>query len=656
LTSVGARRGAPAGNAGNAGKAGKGGFPPIVPETALPSAPAVRRSDVILDPRGRSPAIRAAVDDLSKQGESERGAVYTRDAVVEAILTLVRYTAERPLAQLRLLEPSLGAGDFFLRALDRLLTSFSRHGGGPGEALALRPALRGVEIHPPSLARCRQAVRVRLLDWGAPAPVAEELCDAWLIGDDFLLTPLPRPFDVVIGNPPYVRQERIPGPLLAEYRRRYPTIYGRADLYIPFFERGLASLSPGGRLGFICANRWMKNRYGRPLRAMIAEGFAVEHVIDMEDTDAFTASVLAYPAITVIRRRHGEREDGRTRFARRPEVSAASLQPLVEAMLRGGTSADPRVEELDGLSVDDRPWLLQTSAPVALLRRLERRFPAIEEAGLRVGIGVASGADRIMVGDLDKLPVEKTRKLPLVMAADLVDGELRWRGRGIVNPYEADGSLASLSRYRRFAAYLRGHEETLRRRYIARRGGAWYRTIDRIDVPLTTTPKLLIPDIKGAAMVVYDEGRFYPHHNLYYVVAEQTGAGRANAQRARAPRTDAEGTVAGCDDDTRQAVEEAGSTWDLQALATVLRSSIALLFIDAYSVKLSGGFLRFQAQYLRRIRVPRWESLSEQHRTLLAQAPITDRATIDRIVFSVYGLTSDETAAIAAWRRASSSP
>ncbi len=613
----------------------------------------MRRSDVVPGARGRSPAVRAAVDDLSNQGESERGAVFTRDAVVEAILTLVRYTPDRPLAELRLLEPSLGAGDFFLRALDRLLDAFGRQGGRPSQALALRSALRGVEIHPPSLARCRAAVRTRLLRWGAPAALCEALCEAWLVGDDFLLTALPEPFDIVVGNPPYVRQERIPAALLAEYRRRYRTIYGRADLYIPFFERGLASLEVGGRLGFICANRWMKNRYGRPLRAMIAEGYEVEHVLDMEGTDAFTAAVLAYPAITVIRRRPGESggerpgesrgerpgesrgegppERGKprpARFARRPEVSAASLSTLARAMLGEGASADLRVEELDGLGVDDRPWLLETSAPLRLLRRLEEELPALEAAGLRVGIGVASGADRIMIGEFGALPVEETRKLPLVMAADLVDGEIRWRGRGIVNPYEADASLAELRRYPRFAAYLGRHEKALRRRYIARRGGAWYRTIDRIDVPLTTTPKLLIPDIKGEAMVVYDEGRYYPHHNLYYIVAEGPAAGD----------------------------ERAGASWDLRALATVLRSSIALLFVDAYCVKLSGGFLRFQAQYLRRIRVPRWGALSEAARAGLIEAPLVDRAEIDRRVFAVYGLQPSESAAMVSWRERSLSP
>src|SRR3546814_6454844 len=92
---------------------------------------------------------------------------------------------------------------------------------------------------------------------------AEGLCAEWLIRDDFLLCSLSAMFDFVVGNPPYVRQERIPASLLAEYRRRYRTLYDRADLYVLFYERGLDLLAPGGRLGFICANRWIKNRYGR---------------------------------------------------------------------------------------------------------------------------------------------------------------------------------------------------------------------------------------------------------------------------------------------------------------------------------------------------------------------------------------------------------
>ncbi len=562
----------------------------------------------------RAPAIKAALDDLAGQGETERGAVFTRPEVVDAILDLARYTSDRPLHKLRLLEPSLGAGDFFLPALDRLLDSFTRHGGAPSRALAaLRPAFCGVEIHPASLEVTRRLVRERLIDWGATARIADALCTAWMICDDFLLAPLEGTFDVVVGNPPYVRQERIPAPLLAEYRRRFATIFDRADLYVPFYERGLDLLSRDGRLAFICANRWMKNRYGRPLRSLIASGFHVEHAIDMEGTDAFKSEVMAYTAITVLRRG----PSGPTRVAKQPEVNRHSLESLVAAMLGDGACSDSRVSEIATLSEGDSPWILDHTAPTQLLRRLERTLPTVEESGLKVGIGVASGADKIFIGEYEALPVENSRKLPMVMARDLIEGELRWGNKGIVNPYEPDGSIAPLDNYPQFKAYINKHRAKLAARYVAKRSGSrWYRTIDRIYADLKATPKLLIPDIKGEAMVVYDEGHFYPHHNLYYIAA-----------------------------DPKRASASPGEHWDLRALATVLRSSIAVLFVATYCVKMSGGFLRFQAQYLRRIRVPRWSTLSAAQRGALVAAAPTDSAAIEKIVAEVYGLSATEAAA-----------
>src|SRR5262249_52679438 len=128
---------------------------------------------------------------------------------------------------------------------------------------------------------------------------ARQLVRAWLTQGDFLLTPLSGTFEYVVGNPPYVRQELIPDALITEYRDRYRTVFDRADIYIPFIERSLSLLSQGGALGFICADRWMKNRYGGPLRQMVAEGFHLKIYVDMYDTPAFHTEVIAYPAITV---------------------------------------------------------------------------------------------------------------------------------------------------------------------------------------------------------------------------------------------------------------------------------------------------------------------------------------------------------------------
>ena len=109
---------------------------------------------------------------------------------------------------------------------------------------------------------------------------------------------------------------------MAEYRRRFRTIYDRADIYVPFIERSLSLLAPGGQLGFICADRWIKNRYGGPLRQLVAEKFHLKCFVDMVDTDAFHSDVIAYPAIIVI----GREKPGPTRIAFRPAIDAAKLR------------------------------------------------------------------------------------------------------------------------------------------------------------------------------------------------------------------------------------------------------------------------------------------------------------------------------------------
>ena len=77
-------------------------------------------------------------------------------------------------------------------------------------------------------------------------------------------------FDVVIGNPPYVRQESL-GDLFKNYvSNRYATYNNAADLYVYFYERANAILKAGGWFGFISSNKFMKSRYGENLRQYIS--------------------------------------------------------------------------------------------------------------------------------------------------------------------------------------------------------------------------------------------------------------------------------------------------------------------------------------------------------------------------------------------------
>ena len=107
-------------------------------------------------------------------------------------------------------------------------------------------------------------------------------------------------FDLVVGNPPYVRQEKIKDQKEA-LRPHYPETYsGTADLYVYFFERALQLLRPGGLLSYITSNKWYRTGYGENLRRHLAATTSILHAIDFGDAPVFTA--IAYPTIVITRR------------------------------------------------------------------------------------------------------------------------------------------------------------------------------------------------------------------------------------------------------------------------------------------------------------------------------------------------------------------
>lgn len=107
---------------------------------------------------------------------------------------------------------------------------------------------------------------------------------------------------------------------------------------------------------------------------------------------------------------------------------------------------------------------------------------------------------------------------------------------------------------------------------------------------------------------VYEDGRLYPHHNLYYITSVE---------------------------------------WDLTALQAALQSGIAKLFVSIYSTQMRGGYLRFQAQYLRRIRVPSWSDVSERLRNALIEAAKADDIeACNRVTFELFELSQQERSAI----------
>jgi len=548
-------------------------------------------------------SIRNAIEKLALESNPDvRGAVYTRREVVEFILDLVGYMPDCPLYNKSILEPSFGNGDFLLPIIDRLLESWRNRPTSSALSLeTLSSAIFAVELHKATFDSTRLVIIKKLQNVGISKSEANKLVGSWLQQGDFLIETIDTKFDFVVGNPPYVRQELIPAVLLAEYKSRYKTIYDRADLYIPFIERSLTLLKNSGLLGLICSNRWMKNRYGMPLRSFVAQGYHLKCFVDMEETDAFNSCVSAYPAITVF----CKQSSGGTRVANRPAIDKKELGAISREMTAKRISGNSAVKEIQCVVNIGEPWIFETSSQIALVRRIEREYARLEDAGCKVGIGVATGADKAFIGNYDLLDVEPDRKLRLVKTDDIKSGEIEWKGQGVINPFSTNGTLVDLQEYPKLDRFLDSRRDVIMNRHCARKTPTcWYRTIDRIWADLATEPKLLIPDIKGEAHVVYEPGRLYPHHNLYYVTSD---------------------------------------SWSLRALQAVLLSKVTNLFVSTYSTKMRGGYLRFQAQYLRRIRIPLWQDVpSNLRKELETAAVIRDIKACNLAVGKLYNISKEE--------------
>ncbi|WP_211323133.1 Eco57I restriction-modification methylase domain-containing protein [Amycolatopsis palatopharyngis] len=528
------------------------------------------------------------------------GEVFTRRWVVEVLLDLTGYTADRDLGSLHLVEPSCGSGAFLGTVVERLITSARTY---ERDLASLGDAIRAYDLQAEHVEISRALCRDLLITAGAPGSTAAALAAEWINHADFLLPEVDyNAADVVIGNPPYIRYDDLSDDLAARYRSTWLTMRGRGDIFVGFIERSLRLLKPDGKVGFICADRWMRNQYGSDLRKLVAHNYAVEHIWTMHDVDAFELSVSAYPAITVL----GNHAQASAVVAdTTSEFGAASANALAKA------AQDDGFEEFVGKGVTahrlphwfdgDESWPTGSPARLALIEYLNDHFGPLHDLNTqtKVSIGVATGADKVYVIQ-DPTVVESDRALPLAMRRDLMSGKFEWQGNYLINPWAEDGSLVSLADYPQMAAYLSNHP-SLRERFVAKKDPrSWYRTIDKVQSSLTGKSKLLLQDMKTTIHPVLETGGYYPHHNLYYVISD---------------------------------------TWDMEVLGGILLSQIAQAFIEAYCVRMRGGTLRFQAQYLKRIRVPKPEEIDADIEDALRRAFRTrDTNAATQAAAAAYGI------------------
>jgi type I restriction-modification system DNA methylase subunit len=272
---------------------------------------------VIAEREGESPAQEKHAKRKS-QGIYYTPAFVTKYVVQQTIGAHLNENGYQPSNPLRVLDLACGSGSFLIEAFD-FIDDFVARQRGHSQRVELNSQNRarqhevlqnsifGVDKDKQAVEVARLNLLLRALHSHAKLPMLDHIVNddslqPGIFEDHFLGVMEEGGFDVIIGNPPYVRAENMP----REERDRYmaggfETVYGRFDLFILFLERAIKLLKEGGRLGFIVPYSILNENYSKLLRAFILNSCAIESIVDTSKYKVFQQASVA-TAILILRK------------------------------------------------------------------------------------------------------------------------------------------------------------------------------------------------------------------------------------------------------------------------------------------------------------------------------------------------------------------
>ncbi|WP_217353984.1 Eco57I restriction-modification methylase domain-containing protein [Ruegeria arenilitoris] len=498
---------------------------------------------------------------------------------------------------LRIVDPACGSGVFLIMAFDFLKAELSRVNDKIAELQGkdqhiqdlldpdseiLSNNLFGVDVNAESVEITKLSLWIKTARRGK---VLDSLSGSIRVGDSLIEdsnfayldhaftweTAFPEVFaeggfDVVLGNPPYVRQELI-SDLKPYLQRRFESYHGVADLFCYFYERGLRLLKPGGRLGYISSNTFFKTGSGKPLREYLLKDATIEGVVDFGDLQVFEG-VTTYPAILVLKNRAAAK-DHELRFWKvdaLPETNfiaswEAAQGPYPQSALEAGS------------------WELENPALRALRDKVRNGRKTIKEVygsplyGIKTGLNTAFVID---TGTKDRLCTEDPNSAELIKP--FLEGKdlKRWRAE------PRDLWLIFTRRGTDIEAFpaIKAHLETMRDalepkpkgwkpqdskdKWPGRKAGSykWFEIQDTVDYhEQFPRPKVLYPEFCDKPQFQLNESHYF-NNKCYFV-----------------PTSD---------------------TW----LAAYLNSKLGWFVVTERTVPVRGGFHQMHSQFIEQVVLP----------------------------------------------------
>ncbi|WP_419618434.1 Eco57I restriction-modification methylase domain-containing protein, partial [Thiolapillus sp.] len=520
------------------------------------------------------------------------------------------YAWQERLQQIKVVDPACGSGAFLVAAFDWLHGEYQRVNDKLAELTGqhsvldlnktiLNDNLYGVDINHESIEISKLSLWLKTAEKGKSLTSLDDNLiagnslglDESVPGGDFTWqTAFPGilaqgGFDVVLGNPPYVRQERF-SEIKPWLEAHYAVYHGVADLYAYFFELGMKLLKPGGRLGYISSSTFFKTASGEPLRRFLLDNAVLENIVDFGDLQVFEG-VTTYPAILTLNK-------GQDSTA--PSTSILVLDNTLPDNL--GQYFTQHHGRMNPAQLSHASWQLEDERLHALRQKLTRGYPTLKDVygspyrGVLTGLNAAfviDNATRQQLLDADSKSADLLK--PFLEGKDLKKWHAEPRGlwliaipkfwtRKAMNKGEGDLDESSAwawfhNKYPALADWLAPFADRARKR--TDKGEFWWELRACAYYDKFSGPKVFYPDITDASKFHLDTTGAFAANTCYF--------------------------IPGGDD----------------FIAGLLNSKAVWFFLTGISDSVRGGFYRMFAQNIMRIPIPEAASTQKESIAEIAQ-------------------------------------
>ncbi|PDP40498.1 Eco57I restriction-modification methylase domain-containing protein [Porphyromonas gingivalis] len=439
-------------------------------------------------------------------------------------------------------------------------------------------------------------------------------------------------FDIVIGNPPYLRIQGIRNSNsdFADYLvANYNSATGSFDLYVAFVERALQLISSNGIVNFIMPVKWTNAAFGKGLRDVVSKQKAAKKIINFSEYQVFNAST--YTGLQWFKPNSDCLEY--YELDRNLE-SNIELKSYLENLSKDTSS----IVNTDKLNKDT--WVLASSEVSKLLNKLNEQPLRLEDVFEKIFQGIATSKDDVyfiydctetqstITGESKQLnkrvTIEKGLVKPLLKGEDVHRYDNLSSNRYVIFPYKLENGTANLYAEEELKllfpngyAYLKECETLLRGREKGRLKNDiyWYRYIYPKNLTLFQSPKLVAPEISLGGNFSYDgNGQFYSTTTIYgYIMKESCNV-------------------------------------SYETLMAILNSKLCWWFMSNTGTVLAQGYYRYKPAYLKPLPIPQISKETDSEiKSLVAGLAKQDASNrrflerkIDIAIYDLYSINDDD--------------